>query len=35
MSTQITGYSDDTIDIVCFNDGLKWVALAKEEDIRQ
>lgn len=26
---------EDTFDIVCFYDGLKWVALAKEEDIRK
>ena len=26
---------EDTLDIVCFYNGLKWVALAKEEDIRK
>ena len=26
---------EDTFDIVCFYDGLKWVALAKEEDVRE
>lgn len=26
---------EDTNDTVVFNDGLEWVALAKEEDVRQ